>query len=95
MQLENGRIDTGLMQRDFNLSLPKTEFSMQNDLKLRGPQLSYQTRFDSNLARIASKGDVTPETLATQAAFNLDFKELGLLTPLTNTPLRGPLHLEA
>ncbi len=94
LKLENGRIDTKLMQRDFNLTLPETEFSMQNDLQLRGPQLAYQTRFDSNLARIASEGNVAPETLATQVAFNLDFKELGLLTPLTGTPLRGPLHLE-
>ena len=92
--LEEGIVDTKLMRRDFNLTLPKTAFAMHADAKLRAEDIDYALDFNSNLAKILSKGVVSPETLAMDLTYNLACKELALLKPITDAPLRGKLNLK-
>jgi len=88
--LHDGKIDTALMQRDFNLSLPKTTFTLNQNATLRGKDITYKTAFESNLAQILSSGTVSPKPLKTDLTYKINFKELALLQPITNAPLRGP-----
>ncbi len=88
--LNDGRIDTALMQRDFNITLPKTAFSLTQTAQLRGKDINYKTLFESNLAKIVSAGTLSPKPLKTNLTYELNFKELAMLQPITNAPLRGP-----
>ena len=86
---EDGEIDTKLMKNDFNITLPKTDFSMNLDATLDKDDVNYSYALLSNLAKLTSSGVVTPEPLATDIKYNLDIKELALLQPITNAPFRG------
>ncbi len=82
-------IDTILMKKDFNVTLPKTSFTMKLDAALRGDDIDYVYELNSNLALIASSGNVVPEPLQTDIKYSVDIKELAVLKPITNAPLRG------
>ncbi|MEA1918558.1 MAG: hypothetical protein U9N52_01855 [Campylobacterota bacterium] len=88
--LKDGHIDAALMQRDFNLTLPKTRFTLTQKAELRGQDINYNTLFESNLAKILSSGVVSPQPLKTDLSYEINFEELALLQPITNAPLRGP-----
>jgi hypothetical protein len=88
--LNDGHIDTALMKRDFNITLPKTAFSLTQTAELRGKEINYNTLFESNLAKILSSGTVSPKPLKTDLIYEVNFKELAMLKPITNAPLRGP-----
>ena len=89
LSTKDGKIDTKLMKSDFNITLPKTDFSMNLDATLERDDVNYSYSLLSNLAKLTSAGVVTPEPLATDIKYNLDIKELALLKPVTNAPLRG------
>ncbi len=91
--LANGVINRATMQKAFNITLPKTTFKTQLQVKLAAKDVDYTLDFASNLARITSHGTVAPQTLASDIAYDLAIKELALFKPLTNAPLRGPLNL--
>lgn len=86
---DKGKIDTKLMQDDFNLTLPSTAFSMNLDAQLKGDDVDYTYILNSNLAKITSNGKVIPEPLQTDIRYGVDIKELAVLKPITNAPLRG------
>jgi hypothetical protein len=92
VKLSDGYIDTSLMKRDFNITLPKTEFTLNQTAKLRGKEIKYDTSFESNLAKILSSGTLSPKPLKTDLKYEINFKELALLKPITNAPLRGPFQ---
>lgn len=94
VKLADGKVDPALMLRDFNVTLPKTTFTMNGTAGLRGKSIRYNADFDSNLANVTSAGLVSPDPLQADLAYNVDFRELALLAPLTNAPLRGPLRLK-
>ena len=89
LSTKDGKVDTKLMQSDFNITLPKTDFSMSLDATLEKDDVNYSYALLSNLAKLTSSGIMTPEPLATDIKYNLDIKELALLQPITNAPLRG------
>ncbi len=89
LQTKDGIVDRKLMKRDFNITLPKTAFSINLDAKLKGDDIDYSYLLSSNLAKISSSGIVTPSPLKTVIKYGVDIKELALLKPITNAPLRG------
>ena len=90
---KDGKLNTAVMKKDFNITIPKTDFSMNLDAKLKGDDVDYKYTLLSNLAKITSNGNVKPEPLALDLVYGVDVKELAVLKPLTNADLRGPLHL--
>ncbi len=90
IQLLDGKIDTALMKRDFNITIPKTAFSLNQTAHLRAKDINYDMTFNSNLAQILSSGTISPKPLKTDLSYELNFKELALFKPITNAPLRGP-----
>lgn len=90
LSILQGRINTELMQHDFDLTLPKTTFVLKTDASLAGSQITYATELESNLAHIFSNGKVIPDPLQTDLSYKVDIEELALFKPITNAPLRGP-----
>jgi len=91
LTIMQGRINTALMQHDFNLILPKTTFALKTDARLAGSQIDYVAKLESNLAHFISKGKVTPDPLEMDLTYAINAKELALFKPITNAPFRGPL----
>jgi hypothetical protein len=58
-----GRLNPKVMQKDFNITIPKTAFSMKLDAKLLGDDVQYNYTLHSNIAKIASHGTVVPQPL--------------------------------
>ena len=90
---KNGKLNTPLMNKDFNLKIPKTDFSMNLDAKLKGDDVDYVYALNSNLAKITSDGKVIPQPLKTDIKYSVDVKELAVLKPITNADVRGPFRL--
>lgn len=89
LKTKNGKVNTKLMKEDFNITLPQTAFSMDLQAKLQGDDIDYAYMLHSNLAKISSKGRVTPQPLQADIEYGVDIKELAMLRPITDAPLRG------
>ncbi len=92
--LKNGHIDIALMKNDFNVTLPKTKFSLNSTTKLEGKSIDYNIDLNSNLAKLGSKGSFEPESMAMDLSYQLNIAMLELLKPITNAPLRGKFNLK-
>lgn len=89
-----GKIDTKLMKRDFNVTIPSTAFSMNLEAKLKGDDVNYRYKLNSNLAKITSSGIITPEPLSLDIIYGLNIEELAVLKPITNADVRGVFRLD-
>ncbi len=88
-QTKNGKIDTALMQKDFNITLPNTNFNMNLKAEFKNDNIIYNYILNSNLAKINSLGKVVVNPLKIYVKYGIDVKELALLKPITNSSLRG------
>ncbi len=91
IRLNEGKIDQKLMLKDFDVTLPKTDFRLDLTSRIRPEKIDYTLALTSNLAKISSKGNIDPATTKTKADYTIDIKELAVFKPLTAMPLRGPL----
>ena len=89
-----GVLNSKVMKKDFNLSIPTTLFAMKLKAKLKGDDIDYAYLLDSNLAKIESAGNVQPEPLKLDLRYGVNVKELAVLKPITKADVRGPLHLK-
>lgn len=90
---KNGSLNSQIMKKDFNITLPYTAFNMNLDVKLKGDDVDYKYLLNSNLAKISSFGNVIPEPLKVDLAYKVDVKELAVLKPMTGADIRGALLL--
>lgn len=93
LKTKNGTINPTFMKSDFNVSIPATSFSMNLDAKLKGDDAIYNYDFASNLFKISSAGEVSPEPFKADLKYSLDIKELEVLKPITGADVRGALRL--
>jgi hypothetical protein len=90
---KNGHLNTKVMKKDFNITIPKTAFNMNLDAKLKGDNVNYIYSLDSNLAKIKSSGKVVPEPLQLNATYGVNIKNLAVLKPISGADIRGSLRL--
>jgi hypothetical protein len=90
---KNGALNSGVLKKDFNVTIPKTAFNMKLDANLNGDAVDYSYLLNSNLAKITSAGHVIPQPLNLNLTYNIDVKELALLKPISGADVRGPLRL--
>ena len=90
---KNGLLNSKVMRKDFNLTIPKTAFSMNLDANLKGDAVDYKYLLNANLAKISSKGHIIPQPLQVNLDYKLNVKELALLKPVTGADIRGALRL--
>jgi len=90
---DKGKIDTHILKKDFNLTLPQTKFTMDLHAKLQGDDVNYKYNLNSNLAKIYSKGKITPEPLKMNLSYGVNIKELAILKPIANVDVRGPFKV--
>ena len=89
----DGILNTKLMNKDFEINVPKTDFTMNLDADLKGEAIDYTYIFNSNLAKLASNGNVVPQPLKTDIKYSVDVSELAVLKPLTGADVRGAFRL--
>ena len=89
----NGLLNTKLLNKDLNLSIPKTEFSMNLDAVLKDDDINYKYILNSNLAKLSSDGKIIPEPLQVDVKYGVDVQELAVLKPITNADVRGAFKL--
>ncbi len=89
----DGKLNTPLMNKDFKLTIPKTNFVMNLDAKLKGDDVDYTYALNSNLAKITSAGKVIPTPLKTDITYGVDVEELAILKPITGADVRGAFRL--
>ena len=90
----NGKLNTKVMKKDFNITIPATAFSMNLDALLKGDDVNYTYLLNSNLAKLTSSGKLTPQPLALDIKYGVNVKELAVLKPLSGADVRGPLRLD-
>ncbi len=88
-----GQLSSSVMKKDFNITIPKTAFTMNLDAKLKGDNVDYTYELNSNLAKITSNGNVVPEPLKVALKYAVDVQELAVLKPISGADVRGPLNL--
>ena len=93
LQTHKGEIDTKLMKSDFNVTIPSTAFNMNLDATLKGDDVNYKYKLNSNLAKITSTGTVTPQPLSLDVKYGVNIEELAVLKPITNADVRGAFKL--
>lgn len=94
LQTYKGKLDTKLMQKEFAITIPRTDFSMKLDATLQGDDVDYRYVLSSNLAKIASWGKIIPTPLKTDIKYSVDIEELALLKPMTGADVRGSFELK-
>lgn len=92
---DKGFFNTKVMREDFNITIPnQTVFALGVDAILSGDDIDYTYILNSNLAKISSKGKVTPEPFSINATFGMYVKELALLKPMSGLDVRGDIKLK-
>jgi hypothetical protein len=89
-----GKLNSQVMKKDFNITIPPTAFAMHLNAKLKGDAVDYTYVLNSNLAKITSAGNVIPQPLHVKAKYALHVKELAVLKPITSADIRGKLNLD-
>ncbi|PNV84356.1 MAG: hypothetical protein C0627_01360 [Sulfurimonas sp.] len=90
---KNGKIDPKYMLSDFNVTIPKTSFSMNLDAKLKGDDIGYKYALLSNLFKIDSSGSIVPQPLKADLKYSLNVENLEVLKPITKADIRGAFKL--
>jgi hypothetical protein len=67
---KNGEFNSKVLKKDFNITVPKTTFRMRLNAILKGDDIDYNYIFDSNLAKLASKGRVSPNPLELDISYS-------------------------
>jgi len=94
LKTTNATIDSKLMLKDFNVTLPETSFVMNLDATLKGDDVDYNYALSSRLFEITSSGNIVPKPLKADIKYSLDISELALLKAVTGTDIRGALKVE-
>ncbi|WP_457746026.1 hypothetical protein [Sulfurimonas sp.] len=88
-----GMLNSKVLKKDFNITVPHTKFSMNLDALLQNDNVKYKYLLNSNLMKLTSSGVVAPTPLQVDLKYALDIQKLELLKPLTGADLRGTLSL--
>jgi len=94
IDLAKGLVDSQLMKKVHNVTLPRTTFSSKTHVDLKGKDVDYTMAFNSNLAKLNSEGKIVPDTLDMDLIYALDIAKLELLKPITGADLRGSFNLD-
>lgn len=89
----NGKLNSDVMKKDFNITIPQTAFDMNLNATLKGDDVVYNYLLNSNLAKITSAGEVTPEPLNVAIKYGVNIAELAVLKPITGADVRGSFRI--
>lgn len=92
LTVTKGDVNEALFAKQFQLTLPQTAFDLNLDAKAAAPKADYDLKLNSNLAKITSSGNLDLTQKALDVIYNVAIEELGVLNPITQMELRGPLN---
>ncbi len=94
LKLHPGSVDTGLIQRDFNMTLPRN-FRYSGDLaaKFEGSIATFGGMLKTTLSNLVLKnGKFYPKRKKLQTDYRLQIPSLSKLQPVIHVPLRGRIE---
>ncbi|RAX58593.1 hypothetical protein CCZ01_02065 [Helicobacter monodelphidis] len=91
--LKNGEVDGVLIQKQFGVTVPKTQFNTKLLTSFSGENVSHDLLVKSNVGSITTNGTTNINTLATNSKYALNVSDLSPLTPIAQIPLRGQLNV--
>ncbi len=94
LKTKNGKLNSKLMKKDFNVTIPSTSFVMNFDATLKGDDVDYKYNLSSNIFKILSSGKIIPEPFKSDIKYSLNIKELAVLKPIIGSDLRGKFRLD-
>lgn len=89
LDIANGGFSQSAIKKDFEIDIPKTDFTMKLQADFERDSIAHAFTFDSNVGVIQSNGKTKLEELATQSTYLLNFSELSPLSPLVGSKVRG------
>jgi len=92
IELDGGALHGEVIKKEFNLTLPKTDFSAKSNIVLKNNIADFKTRFLSTLANV-EKFDGTFDTLKSElkSSYIVDVKDLSKLGALAGANISGAL----
>ncbi len=89
LQVSEGVFSQSLIQKDFGVAIPKTNFGISLDALFDMDTINHNFVFDSNIGKILSAGASKIKTLSTQSTYNINLSDLSVFTPLIGMKVRG------
>jgi len=93
LQTRNGILNTSIMKKDFNITVPSAGFCMKLDAKLKKDNIDYIYLLNSSIARFTSSGNLILQPLKMDIKYGVIIKELAVLKPLSGVDVKGDLKL--
>jgi len=94
LSIKEASLDAETLKKELGLNLSKTALKGEFRADLKGMEIDYLAKLNSELARINSKGKIHTGDTTVNSSYRVDIKELALFKSITNAPLRGPFFTE-
>ena len=92
LKIQKGIFSQSLIAKDFDIQIPKTEFSLQQETIFDKKNISQDFVFDSNVGKITLSGDTNIEPLSTKSTYSINLSDISAFTPLIGMKVRGALR---
>lgn len=89
LNITQGLVDSALIQKDFEIEVPKTTFVITFNALFDTDTLNHNFNFNSNIGNILSSGKTSIKELLTQSDYDIKLSDLSAFTPLAGMPIRG------
>ena len=89
LDIENGAFSQSAVKKDFEIDIPKVDFTTKIQADFEKDTVVHTFAFDSNVGVIQSNGKTKIDELSTTSAYTLKFSELSPFTPLVGSKVRG------
>ncbi|OHU85884.1 hypothetical protein BKN38_00340 [Helicobacter sp. CLO-3] len=89
LKITNGSFSQKLIAQDFDISVPKTDFTTTLDAIFNMDKVTHKFAFNSNIGSITSSGATTIANLATKSTYGINLTDISAFTPIIGMKVRG------
>jgi hypothetical protein len=95
VDLTNGLVNNAVMKKEFNLTLPKTDFSAKSNIAVNQNSVDFSAKFLSALANLEKfDGNFDIAKAELKSTYLADIKDLSKLNDITKQKMRGSIAVE-
>lgn len=92
LQINQGVVDSSLIEKDFEIAVPKTNFVITLNGIFDMDKLNHDFNFNSNIGNIHFAGESLLKTLSTDSIYSVNLSDLSAFTPLVGQKIRGSFN---
>lgn len=89
VEINQGNFSQKYIKQDFDLDLPKTNFTIYLKALFDNDKAEHNFLFNSNIGQIKSAGNTMLKNIATNTNYDIDLNNLSAFTPLVGAKIRG------